>query len=94
MRHKKIIIEILLLTIAILHLALIFTKNHISTAGIEYGETLDEIKRMETENVKLRAQILKESSLTTVDIKARNLGFIESNNNYIITNDFRTSKNQ
>lgn len=69
----------LLFLVGILITGLFFTQlvfaNNLATDGQKLSEVQQEIKRLERENMTLKADIAGESSLNTLSIKADILGF-------------------
>ncbi len=69
----------LLFLIGVLIIGLFFTQlvfaNNLATDGQKLSDVQQEIKRLESENMTLKADIATESSLNTLSKKAEVLGF-------------------
>lgn len=55
----------------------IYATNELGTMGPELHRLQQETKKLESENMILRAQILEATSLTTIERKALEMGFVK-----------------
>lgn len=75
---------ILWLSMVIYYGANVYYNNKYSNEGLAIAGIQEEIADLEAENALLKAKILEESSLATINRKARDLGFVDFDyKNYI-----------
>lgn len=68
----------MILVIVVLAVVRVAILNNISTTGIELVYLQNELTKYKKENVLLKEEYLAVSSLTTIDKKAKTLGFVEA----------------
>lgn len=85
MRRGILILTILILTIVSLFVARTVVSNKLSTSGVEFGKTQEEIGKYKTENLILSEKVYNLSSLGYIASAAAMLGFSESKSSFAVT---------
>lgn len=88
MRKPTIFVMFIVATIVFLSIIQIVVSNSLSTTGIELDSLDDKIKSYRKENSLLEEKLLQASSLTTIDSKAKILGFTEVKSEMVLTAPF------
>jgi cell division protein FtsL len=78
MKKPMILVSTIILVIVGLAVVRVAILNSISTTGIELVSLQTEVTKYKKENVLLKEEYLAVSSLTTIDQKAKALGFVDT----------------
>lgn len=75
----KILVTFSLLLTTFFFAQLVFANN-LAVGGQKLSEIEKEIQRLQSENTTLKVEIAKESSLSSLSINAKKMGFVEASN--------------
>ena len=84
MKKPALIIKMLVLTVIVLFIVKIFVSNKIATSGVALGKVQEEIGIYKLENTILAQEYYDVSSLTKIDAKAQQLGYIEKQSDFVV----------
>ncbi len=94
MKKPSVIITVIIVTIIVLSVLQVTVANSISTTGIELEKIQQEITMYQKQNTALHEQLLQASSLTTISEEAKNLGFVETNSQMVLSEPLPLALNQ
>lgn len=82
----KLILKFLIIATLFLAVGRVVVSNIISTSGVELGRINEEVVTIRTQNTSLEQELFSKSSLENLATEAAKLGFIDSNENFVLTN--------
>lgn len=85
MNKARLTIIVIFAVIILLSVVQTVISNSLSTSGVSLSKIDSEISSFQTENIVLSEKLFTETSLTTIDAKATQMGFIEGASPYVVT---------
>ena len=85
MKKSSKIIIFLAVVITALSIFKAVAYNRLSTSGLFVGKIEEKIEFYKTQNTILSEKLLRDSSLSNISIKAKELGFVKDNSNSAMT---------
>lgn len=86
MKKHGLILGALILIFFSLLVVRTFISNNVSTSGVALGKIQEEIDNYKIENSILSQQVYSYSSLSNIALKASQLGFVEDNQKFVLSN--------
>lgn len=84
MKKPTLIIIFLLGLVIALSIAKVIVYNRLSTSGVFVGKVEEEVISYKRENAILTQELLSNSSLTNISIKAEKFGFVKEDSEMIL----------
>ena len=85
MNKSRLTIIFIFTSIVILSVVQTVISNTLSTSGVLLSKIDTDIASLQTENTLLSEKLFTASSLTAIDAKASQLGFVEDKSTYVVT---------
>lgn len=92
MKRPVLFISTMILTIIALSVVHVAVANNISTTGVNLSKLQDELDNYKRENAFLHEKILELSSLTYINEKAEEKGFVASKGDYYVSTPLPLAK--
>lgn len=79
-RQVYIVVCLIILSLVLLR---VYLTSHYTEQGIEYGKVTEELQGIKEDNAILKQEILQNESYTSINEKARDNGFADSEYYYV-----------
>lgn len=83
-KHRRFVVFLLLVMIAVFSTVELTAKHASSIEGINLGKLQDEVKTLQLENTMLEEELLNIQSFRVIEEKAKQMGFVERKEIYQI----------